>query len=73
MKGVLDEDIIIIVGADIHAAITTCGIRVKELSEGDRRTKCVSMTFFEQRAKTDIILSVLEGVKIQKKLGGQNC
>ncbi|XP_014553213.1 hypothetical protein COCVIDRAFT_40766 [Bipolaris victoriae FI3] len=68
MKGVSDEDIIAVFGADIHAAITTCSIRANELREGDRRTKCVSITFSEKRAVINLILSVSEGVKIQSKL-----
>ena len=68
MKGVSDEDIIAVFGAGIHAAITTCSIRANELREGDRRTKCVSITFSEKRTVINLILSVAEGVKIQSKL-----
>ncbi|EUC26738.1 hypothetical protein COCCADRAFT_113512 [Bipolaris zeicola 26-R-13] len=68
MKGVSDKDIIAVFGADIHAAITTYSIRANELREGDRRTKCVSITFLEKRAVINLILSVSEGVKIQSKL-----
>ncbi|EMD66852.1 hypothetical protein COCSADRAFT_84296 [Bipolaris sorokiniana ND90Pr] len=64
MKGVLDEDIVTVFGADIHAAITICSIRAEELREGVGRNNCVSITFLERRATIDLILSVLEGVKI---------
>ncbi|CAG5148338.1 uncharacterized protein ALTATR162_LOCUS2186 [Alternaria atra] len=69
MKGVLDEDIVAVFGADIHAAITTCSIRANELREGHGKTKCISMTFSKSKATIDLTLSVMEGVKIQKKLG----
>ena len=69
MKGVLDNDIITVFGADIHAAIATCNIRMKELREGYGRTRCVSMTISERKATINLALSVTEGVKIQAKFG----
>jgi hypothetical protein len=68
MKGVLDEDIVAVFGADIHAAITTCSMRANELREGGGKTRCVSMTFSERKATIDLTLSVMEGVKIRSKL-----
>jgi hypothetical protein len=67
MKGVLDEDIVAVFGADIHAAITTCSMRANELSEEGGKTRCVSMTFSKRKATIDLTLSVMEGVKIQNK------
>jgi hypothetical protein len=67
IKGVLDEDIVAVFGADIHAAITTCSMRANELSEEGGKTRCVSMTFSKRKATIDLTLSVMEGVKIQNK------
>ncbi|KAH8724194.1 hypothetical protein GQ44DRAFT_728166 [Phaeosphaeriaceae sp. PMI808] len=47
LVGPLDEDIGAVFPSNVHAAITACPIRVKELAEGKRRTTCVSMNFLK--------------------------
>ncbi|KZM18956.1 uncharacterized protein EKO05_0001074 [Ascochyta rabiei] len=68
LKGVSDQAIIAIFGTEIHAAITECPVRVKELADGRRLTECVSMIISGREGTVSLAVGLRGGVHIQGKL-----
>lgn len=71
LKGVQDEAISEVFGAEIHQAITACRMRKKELREGNNATECVSMILtsnYNEGAILNLALGLEEGIRIRRLL-----
>lgn len=71
LKGVQDEAISEVFGAEIHRAITACRMRKKELREGNKATECVSMILtsnHNEGAILNLALGLEEGIRIRRLL-----
>jgi hypothetical protein len=68
MKGVKEEAIIKVFGAEIHEAIRISPLRRKELEQGKGLTECVSMIVTRQGAIVNLSLDLNRGIEISRKL-----
>jgi hypothetical protein len=70
LSRVLDEDVVSVFGLDVLAAISASHLRATELKKGITRTECVKMTFSKGTGTIDLTMGTMEGLEIQRKLGG---
>lgn len=68
LKGVKDETIIEIFGAEIYGAITESPVHRREIAEGKRVTECVSMIFTKKGAIINLSLGLEGGLQLQNKI-----
>ncbi|ORY01892.1 hypothetical protein BCR34DRAFT_89943 [Clohesyomyces aquaticus] len=68
LKGVEDEAIDKVFGSEIHQAITECGVRRRESTEGKHVTECVSMILTRNGAIISLSLGLEGALQIEKKL-----
>lgn len=71
LKGALDENIIRILGPEIHGAIQSSRMRRKEMEEGNHVTECVSMILTsrpEEGAIINLSLGLKGGTNLKNKL-----
>ncbi|KAB8253553.1 hypothetical protein BDV32DRAFT_133951 [Aspergillus pseudonomiae] len=71
MKGVTEEAIMKVFGAEILDAIRGSSVRRKELREGKQLTECVSMIVTSQGAIINLSLDLNRGFEISRKLYAQ--
>jgi hypothetical protein len=70
LSRVLEEDVVAVFGLDVLDAISASHIRATERTEGITRTECVKMTFSKGTGTINVIMGTMEGLQIQRKLGG---
>ena len=68
IKGVSDEGISAVFGAQVKHAIDTCRVRVKEVGQGKVTTHCISMTVSGRKATASLTMGLMGGYSIQKAL-----